>query len=78
MITAMIIVDRSGSNELAAVGLTSNCFYVLLLLGMEIVLIVGVLAAQNFSADNKADITDVVEQGVISAMIMSVSILFIL
>jgi MATE family multidrug resistance protein len=54
IITDMIIVGRSGSNELAAVGLTADCFYVLLLLGMGIVSIVGVLAAQNFGADNKA------------------------
>ena len=45
MITDMIIVGRLGSNELAAVGLTADWFYVLLLLGMGVVSIVGVLAA---------------------------------
>ena len=77
MITDMIIVGRLGSNELAAVGLTADFFYVLLLLGMGVVSIVGVLAAQNFGADNKAGITDAVEQGVIAATIMSIPVMLL-
>ena len=77
MITDMIIVGRLGSNELAAVGLTADFFYVLLLLGMGVVSIVGVLVAQNFGADNKAGITDAVEQGVIAATIMSIPVMLL-
>jgi len=75
MITDMIIVGRLGSNELAAVGLTADWFYVLLLLGMGVVSIVGVLAAQNFGAGNTEGVADSVEQGVIAATIMSVPVM---
>ena len=50
MITDMIIVGRLGSAELAAVGLTADWFYVLLLIGMGTVSIVGVLAAQSLGS----------------------------
>jgi MATE family multidrug resistance protein len=75
MITDMIIVGRLGSKELAAVGLTADWFYVLLLLGMGVVSIVGVLAAQNFGAGNTKGVTDAVEQGVIAATIMSIPVM---
>ena len=75
MITDMIIVGRLGSNELAAVGLTADWFYVLLLLGMGVVSIVGVLAAQNYGAGNPKGIADSVEQGMIAATIMSVPVM---
>lgn len=75
MITDMIIVGRLGSNELAAVGLTADWFYVLLLLGMGVVSMVGVLAAQNFGAGNQEGIANSVEQGMIAATIMSVPVM---
>lgn len=75
MITDMIIVGRLGSNELAAVGLTADWFYVLLLLGMGVVSIVGVLAAQSYGAGNSRGVADAVEQGMIAATIMSVPVM---
>lgn len=75
MITDMVIVGRLGSNELAAVGLTADWFYVLLLLGMGVVSIVGVLVAQNLGARNSAGVVDSVEQGVIAATIMSIPVM---
>ncbi|MEM9317085.1 MAG: MATE family efflux transporter, partial [Pseudomonadota bacterium] len=47
VITDMIIVGRLGSKELAAVGLAGDLFWVFLLIGMGVVSIVGVLAAQS-------------------------------
>ena len=75
MITDMIIVGRLGSNELAAVGLTADWFYVLLLLGMGVVSIVGVLAAQSFGAGDPDGVADSVEQGMIAATMMSVPVM---
>ncbi len=75
MITDMIIVGRLGSNELAAVGLAADWFYVLLLLGMGVVSIVGVLAAQKFGAGDSVGVADSVEQGVIAATIMSIPVM---
>jgi MATE family multidrug resistance protein len=75
MITDMIIVGRLGSNELAAVGLTADWFYVLLLLGMGVVSMVGVLVAQNFGARTSDGVTDSVEQGMIAATIMSIPVM---
>ena len=77
MITDMIIVGRLGGNELAAVGLTADWFYVLLLLGMGVVSIVGVLAAQNLGADNKVGVADAVEQGMIAATIMAIPVMLL-
>ncbi|MEQ9562946.1 MAG: MATE family efflux transporter, partial [Woeseiaceae bacterium] len=50
LITDMIIVGHLGSNELSAVGLTADWFYVLLLIGMGVISIVGVLVAQSLGA----------------------------
>jgi MATE family multidrug resistance protein len=75
MITDMIMVGRLGSNELAAVGLTADWFYVFLLLGMGVVSIVGVLAAQNFGAGNSEGVADSVAQGLIAATIMSIPVM---
>jgi MATE family multidrug resistance protein len=75
MITDMIIVGRLGSNELAAVGLTADWFYVLLLIGMGVVSIVGVLAAQSFGAGNRKGVVDAVEQGMIAATLLSVPVM---
>jgi MATE family multidrug resistance protein len=77
MITDMIIVGRLGSNELAAVGLTADWFYVLLLLGMGVVSIVGVFAAQSFGAGDKKGVVDSVEQGMVAATIMSVPVMLL-
>ena len=75
MITDMIIVGRLGSDELAAVGLTADWFYVLLLIGMGTVSIVGVFAAQSLGAGNRQGVVDAVEQGLVAATIMSVPVM---
>lgn len=75
MITDMIIVGRLGSDELAAVGLTADWFYVLLLIGMGTVSMVGVLAAHSLGAKDRQGVVDAVEQGLIAATIMSVPVM---
>ena len=75
MITDMIIVGRLGSNELAAVGLTADWFYVLLLIGMGTVSIVGVLAAQSLGADDRDGVARAVEQGMIAATILGIPVM---
>ncbi|MFT5351938.1 MAG: MATE family multidrug resistance protein, partial [Gammaproteobacteria bacterium] len=75
MITDMIIVGRLGSNELAAVGLSADWFYVLLLIGMGVISIVGVLVAQNYGAGNDQGVRDAAEQGLIVATICSVPVM---
>ena len=75
MITDMIIVGRLGSNELAAVGLTADWFYVLLLIGMGVVSIVGVLVAQNYGAGNDEGVRSAVEQGMIVATLCSIPVM---
>lgn len=75
VITDMIIVGRLGSNELAAVGLAGDWFYVLLLIGMGIISIVGVLAAQNFGAGNRAGVVDAAEQGMIAASTAAIPVM---
>lgn len=75
LITDMIIVGRLGSNELAAVGLSADWFYVLLLMGMGVVSIVGVLAAQSLGANNLNGARHAVEQGLIVATLMSVPVM---
>ena len=49
-ITDMVIVGRLGSNELAAVGLAGDWFWVLLLIGMGVISIVGVFVGQCLGA----------------------------
>lgn len=75
VITDMIIVGRLGSNELAAVGLAGDWLYVLLLIGMGVVSIVGVIAAQSLGAGDKAGVIDAAEQGMIVATLMSVPVM---
>ncbi len=75
MITDMIIVGRLGSNELAAVGLTADWFYVLLLIGMGFISIVGVLVAQSFGEKNYQAVKDSAEQGMIVATICAVPVM---
>ncbi|HEX7719085.1 MAG TPA: MATE family efflux transporter, partial [Woeseiaceae bacterium] len=75
MITDMIIVGRLGSAELAAVGLTADWVYVLLLIGMGTVSIVGVLAAQSLGAGDRQGAADAVGQGMIAATVMSIPVM---
>lgn len=75
MITDMIIVGRLGADELAAVGLTADWFYVLLLIGMGVIAIVGVVAAQNLGAGNRRGVIDALEQGMVVATLMSVPVM---
>ena len=75
VITDMIIVGRLGSNELAAVGLAGDWFWVLLLIGMGVISIVGVIAAQNLGAGNRAGVVEAGEQGMIAATITSVPVM---
>lgn len=75
VITDMIIVGRLGSNELAAVGLAGDWFWVLLLIGMGVISIVGVIAAQNLGAGNRQGVIDAGEQGIIAATITSIPVM---
>ncbi len=75
MITDMVIVGRLGSAELAAVGLTADWVYVLLLIGMGTVSIVGVLAAQCLGAGDRQGAADAVGQGMIAATVMSIPVM---
>lgn len=75
LITDMIIVGHLGSNELAAVGLTADWFYVLLLIGMGVISIVGVLVAQSLGAGNPQGAKEAVEQGLIVATLMSIPVM---
>ncbi|HEX9853491.1 MAG TPA: MATE family efflux transporter [Woeseiaceae bacterium] len=75
LITDMIIVGHLGSHELAAVGLSADWFYVLLLIGMGVVSIVGVLAAQSLGAKDFHGVRHAVEQGLIIATLMSVPVM---
>ena len=74
-ITDMIIVGRLGSNELAAVGLAGDWFWVLLLIGMGVISIVGVFAAQCLGAGDKQGVVDAGEQGMIAATIASLPVM---
>ena len=56
VITDMIIVGRLGSDELAAVGLTGDLFWILLLMGMGVIAMVGVVAAQCHGAGDRAGV----------------------
>ena len=75
VITDMIIVGRLGSNELAAVGLAGDWFWVLLLIGMGVISIVGVIAAQCLGAGDNDGVVDAGEQGMIAATITSIPVM---
>jgi MATE family multidrug resistance protein len=75
VITDMIIVGRLGSNELAAVGLAGDWFWVLLLIGMGVISIVGVIAAQCLGAGDPVGVVEAGEQGMIAATITSVPVM---
>jgi MATE family multidrug resistance protein len=74
-ITDMIIVGRLGSNELAAVGLAGDWFWVLLLIGMGVISIVGVIAAQCLGAGDGQGVVNAGEQGMIAATITSIPVM---
>jgi len=74
VITDMIIVGRLGSNELAAVGLAGDLFWIFLLIGMGVISIVGVLAAQSLGAGDVQATRDACDQGMIAATITSLPI----
>ena len=75
VITDMIIVGRLGSNELAAVGLAGDLFWIFLLIGMGVISIVGVLAAQNLGAGKIDALRRTCAQGMIAATITSLPIM---
>lgn len=75
VITDMIMVGRLGSKELAAVGLAGDWFWVLLLVGMGIISIVGVIAAQCLGAGDRQGVIDACDQGMIAATITSVPVM---
>lgn len=75
VITDMIIVGRLGSNELAAVGLAGDWFWVLLLIGMGVISIVGVIAAQSLGAGNSDGVVEAGEQGMIAATLTSIPVM---
>lgn len=75
VITDMIIVGRLGRNELAAVGLAGDWFYVLMLIGMGVISIVGVLAAQSLGAGDRDGVVDAGEQGLIAASIAALPVM---
>lgn len=77
VITDMVIVGRLGSVELAAVGLAGDLFWVFLLIGMGIVSIVGVFAAQALGAGDFEAVKASGEQGVVAALITSVPIILL-
>lgn len=74
VITDMIIVGRLGSKELAAVGLAGDWFWVLLLIGMGVISIVGVIAAQNLGAGHRQGVIEAGEQGIIAATITAIPV----
>lgn len=74
-ITDMVIVGRLGSNELAAVGLAGDWFWVLLLIGMGVISIVGVFVGQCLGAGDRHGVIDSCEQGMIAATITSIPVM---
>lgn len=75
VITDMIIVGRLGSNELAAVGLAGDLFWIFLLIGMGVISIVGVFAAQSLGAGDRQATVAACEQGMIAATITALPVM---
>jgi MATE family multidrug resistance protein len=75
VITDMIIVGRLGSDELAAVGLAGDLFWIFLLIGMGVISVVGVIAAQNLGAGNRNGVIAAGEQGMWVATLTSLPIM---
>lgn len=75
VITDMVIVGRLGSGELAAVGLAGDLFWIFLLIGMGVISVVGVFAAQSHGAGNREETIRVGEQGMIAAAFTSLPVM---
>jgi MATE family multidrug resistance protein len=74
VITDMIIVGRLGSDEVAAVGLAGDLFWIFLLIGMGMISIVGVLAAQSLGAGDHRGVVRAGEQGLWVATLASLPV----
>jgi MATE family multidrug resistance protein len=77
VITDMVIVGRLGSDELAAVGLAGDLFWIFLMIGMGALSLVGVLAAQARGAGDAARVIRTGEQGMVAALITSLPIMLL-
>lgn len=75
VITDMIIVGRLGSNELAAVGLAGDWFWVLLLIGMGVISIISVIAAEHLGNGDIGAVVEAGEQGLIAAAITAIPVM---
>jgi MATE family multidrug resistance protein len=75
IITDMVIVGRLGSNELAAVGLAGDLFWIVLLIGMGVISIIGVFAAQSHGAGDRAGTIRAGEQGMVAATLTAVPVM---
>jgi MATE family multidrug resistance protein len=75
VITDMVIVGRLGADELAAVGLAGDLFWVFLLIGMGIISIVGVFTAQALGAGDRDAMVTAGEQGMLAATLTSLPIM---
>lgn len=75
VITDMVIVGRLGSAELAAVGLAGDLFWIFLLVGMGVLTMVGVFAAQSLGAGDDKGVVDAAEQGYLAALLTSLPVM---
>jgi MATE family multidrug resistance protein len=75
VITDMVIVGRLGSDELAAVGLAGDLFWIFLMIGMGALSLVSVLAAQAVGAGDPGAATNAAEQGMVAAALTSLPIM---
>lgn len=75
VITDMVIVGRLGSDELAAVGLAGDLFWIFLMIGMGALSLVGVLAAQARGAGDHAQVIAAGEQGMVAALVTALPIM---
>jgi MATE family multidrug resistance protein len=75
VITDMVIVGRLGSAELAAVGLAGDLFWILLLVGMGVLTMVGVFAAQALGAGDSRGVVSAAEQGMFAALLSSLPVM---
>ncbi len=72
VVTDRIIVGRLGATELAAVGLTGDLMFEVMVVAMGVVSVVGVLVARCIGADENHRIRAQVRQGLWVATILSV------
>ena len=71
-LTDNAIVGRLGSVQLAAIGLTGNLLWEVLIVAISIVSVVGVLIAQSFGAKQHEKIAHHVRQGFWVALVLSI------